>query len=262
MHDDWLMPSWPAPTSVRAICTTRTGGQSMGPYGSMNLGDHVKDRPCDVAANRLALSQALGVRVSYLTQVHGANVVELKADTPDGYEADASMTTVSGLACCIMVADCLPILLTDREGTFVAAAHAGWRGLAGAVVSGGAGVLASLLNRIKEKSTREKGFEASELMAWLGPCIGPTAFEVGHEVLMAFARGPAPVEPYFKAAGPSKWHADLAGLAREQLRGLGVDSVYGNDSSSSWCTVNNPSRFFSYRRDGLTGRMAALVWRV
>jgi polyphenol oxidase len=262
MHADWLIPEWPAPASVRALFTTRFGGQSPQPYASMNLGDHVGDQAPHVAANRTALARAMDASPVYLNQVHGHGVIALRTDTPAGLSADASLTTEPGLACCIMVADCLPVLLTDRQGTFVAAAHAGWRGLAGAGLAGGQGVLASLIKQLQHNRGVQTAQDATDLIAWLGPCIGPHAFEVGEDVRQAFAQAQDSWAEHFIPAEPSKWLADLAGLARQQLRTLGVNAVYGNDSSEPWCTVNNPSRFFSYRRDGPTGRMGALIWRV
>ena len=228
----------------------------------MNLGDHVNDQPQDVTANRRDLQLATGVAAVYLSQVHGNQVVELSASSAMGQPADACFTDQPGLACCIMVADCLPVLLSDRQGTFVAAAHAGWRGLAGDGMPTGQGVLAALMAQLRRKKLLGQANDTSNLIAWLGPCIGPDAFEVGLEVKQAFEKQASLKADCFKSAGSMKWRADLAGLARHELMALGVKDIFGNDSSPTWCTVSNPSRFFSYRRDGLTGRMAALVWRV
>jgi YfiH family protein len=250
MHPDWLIPQWPAPAAVHAVCTTRAGGHSRPPYDSLNLGDHVGDDPQSVAANRAELAQAITARPVFLQQVHGSGVVALDAHTPHGTAADACYTRARGVACTIMVADCLPLLFTDAAGSFVAAAHAGWRGLAG---QGGLGVLEALHAAM--------GVPARELMVWLGPCIGPQAFEVGPEVKAAFEAHERAASACFRpAAAPGKWLADLPALARLRLAALGVTQVYGNDGSPSWCTVANPSRFFSHRRDRVSGRLAACIW--
>ncbi len=250
MHSDWLLPDWPAPATVRAVCTTRADGVSEPPYQSLNLGDHVGDSPVVVQQNRQRLAQTLGVRPVFMTQVHGTRALQLSAVPGDGVEADACWTQTPRLACTIMVADCLPVLLTDDSGTFVAAAHAGWRGLA-------SGVIESLATQLKTHLRKEP----NELLAWLGPCIGPGAYEVGEEVKAEFGQHIVAADRFFKASARSgKWLADLPGLAREQLRGIGVDRIHGNDGSPEWCTLGNPSRFFSHRRDRITGRMAACIW--
>ncbi|MBT2322392.1 peptidoglycan editing factor PgeF [Variovorax paradoxus] len=242
----WLVPDWPAPPGVHALCTTRAGGVSAGSYRGLNLGDHVGDAPADVAANRALLRDAIGARPVFLQQVHGTQVATLDASTPDGGPADACTTTASDIACTIMVADCLPVLFTDETGRRVAAAHAGWRGLA-------AGVL--------ERTVECFGAE-SRVMAWLGPCIGPDAFEVGDEVKAAFEAAAPEAARCFKPAGkPGKWLADLAGLARQRLHAAGVTQLHGNDSAEAWCTVHNPLLFFSHRRDRVSGRFAACIWR-
>lgn len=253
---DWLVPDWPGSPRVRALCTTRSGGVSQGRYASMNLGDHVADAAQDVAANRARLQDAAGARPVFLQQVHGAAVVELDAQTPDRTVADACVTTEVGVACTVMVADCLPVLFTDDTGSRVAAAHAGWRGLAG-------GVLERTVRTLQSTEGIARPVDAARLRAWLGPCIGPRAFEVGAEVKDAFVRWRPEAAACF-AAGPAdgKWMADLAGLARQRLLAAGIEAIYGNDSSDGWCTVNNPLRFFSHRRDGVSGRFAALIWRV
>ncbi|VTU30201.1 peptidoglycan editing factor PgeF [Variovorax sp. RA8] len=244
-----LVPDWPAPPGVHALCTTREGGVSGGAYRSLNLGDHVGDTPADVAVNRARLRDALGARPVFLQQVHGTQLLALDARTPDGSAADACTATAAGIACTIMVADCLPVLFTDGRGRRVAAAHAGWRGLAAGVLEEAVGTFAA-----------EAG--PGELMAWLGPCIGPEAFEVGDEVRTAFAVAAPQAPRCFKpAAASGKWLADLAGLARQRLNGAGVTQLYGNDGSAPWCTVNNPLRFFSHRRDRISGRFAACIWR-
>ena len=249
MTPETFTPDWPAPARVRALCTTRRGGVSVAPWDSFNLGDHVGDDPRAVAANRAALAQALGgARPVFLRQVHGTDCVALDAKTPDGTEADACATTRPGVACTIMVADCLPVLLCDAAGTRVAAAHAGWRGLAG-------GVLASVL----------QGFDPARTLAWLGPCIGPTAFEVGGEVQAAFEAQDTGASACFRPAPsgePGKWLADLPALARRRLQALGLQAsrIHGNDGSAAWCTFSDASRFFSHRRDRVSGRLAASIW--
>ena len=268
---DWLQPDWPAPPGVRALCTTRAGGVSAAPYDSMNLGDHVGDAPEAVQSNRAALQQAVQGRAVFLRQVHGTGVVELGPQTADGTEADACVSALAGVACTIMVADCLPVLLAHRSGRVVAAAHAGWRGLAG---EGGHGVLEAVFERFSALAALGKAQGAIEAeasqsvasgtLAWLGPCIGPQAFEVGAEVRAAFCDRDAGAAAHFVPQASGKFLADLAGLARRRLAALGITAVYGNDGSAPWCTVGNPSRFFSHRRDtvalGGSGRLAACVW--
>lgn len=258
---DWLVPDWPAPARVKSVFTTRSGGQSRAPYGSLNLGTHVSDELADVLANRAVLQRALGVRPVFLEQVHGTQVQTLALDTPDGTVADACLSTQTGVACTIMVADCLPILLCDASGTWVAAAHAGWRGLAG---QGGIGVVESTLAAVYASNRALAPVDiaqaAPETIAWLGPCIGPTAFEVGDEVRQAFVEVDAMAADCFVSASPGKWWANLPALARQRLQAAGVSAVYGNDGSAPWCTVSNPSRFFSHRRDQISGRLAACIW--
>ncbi len=274
MHTDWLIPDWPAPANVKAVFTTRSGGVSKPPFESLNLGDHVGDVLTDVQANRARLAQACGAHAVFLKQVHGAQVLTLDAATPDGSQADACVTTQRLLACTIMVADCLPVLLTTTDGTVVAAAHAGWRGLAGDANHGRQGVLesvfASFLSSFGAAVQSGRAQEATKIIAWLGPCISPSAFEVGAEVKAAFEAGQPGASRFFVPAAPGKYLADLAGLARQRLQALGVAQVYGNDGSHQWCTALNPDKYFSHRRDagasgngfGTTGRMAACIWLV
>jgi len=258
VHADWLIPDWPAPVGVRAVFTTRAGGVSAVPYDSMNLGDHVGDRPATVAANRALLRQVTGSRAIFLRQVHGKEVLTLDGATDDGLQADACVTKEAGVACTIMVADCLPVLLASEDGTVVAGAHAGWRGLAG---EDGQGVLETVHAAMKADA---------RTLAWLGPCIGPSAFEVGAEVKATFEAFQPEASRLFVPLGQGKYLADLPGLARLRLQALGLNRIYGNDGGDAWCTVRNPSRFFSHRRDagpagngfGTTGRMAACIWRV
>jgi len=241
---------------VRAVMTDRHGGASGAPWDSMNLGDHVGDCVEHVQANRASLAHALGRRPVFLQQVHGSQVLALSAETPDGLVADASYASQPDVACTIMVADCLPVLMSDTQGRWVAAAHAGWRGLAGVQ---GVGVLESLRAAALLAQT-----DTSDILVWLGPCIGPQAFEVGPEVRVAFCADDAQALSFFEPVGEGKFLADLAGLARRRLHRLGVTQIFGNDSQPSWCTASQPSQFFSHRRDGRvfgqTGRMAACIW--
>ncbi len=254
--DAWLRPEWPAPTHVHAVFTTRAGGVSAAPFDSFNLGDHVGDEPTAVAANRAALAAALNARPVFLQQVHGVAVADLDAIPADGTVADACLTARRGMAATIMVADCLPVLLTDTQGHAVGAAHAGWRGLAG---QGGVGVLETVVAELRARVGAE-----AELLAWLGPCIGPTAFEVGAEVREVFCATDAGASACFQPGAPGKFWADLPGLARRRLAALGLTQVHGNDGGTRWCTVSQPSVFFSHRRDagrlGSTGRLAACIW--
>ena len=243
MSDSWICPDWPAPARVRALSTTRVGGVSVAPYDSLNLGTHVGDDPAAVEMNRARLRSVLPGEPGWLNQVHGTAVVDAAAcaGVPDA-DADAAVSCSSGVVCSVMTADCLPLLLCDRAGTVVAAVHAGWRGLHGGVVE--AGVAAMKV-------------APSEILAWLGPAIGPQAFEVGDEVRAAFMAVDSQAEAAFRpAATPAKWLADLYLLARQRLAVLGVSGIYGGDR----CTFSEPDCFFSYRRDGATGRMASLIW--
>ena len=250
---DWLRPDWPASGRVGAICTTRHGGVSVAPYDSLNLAGHVGDSASAVRVNRHNWEGALdGARPVLLRQVHGCGVATLDGASVDDCEFDAAVTVTAGLACVVQVADCLPVLLCDRSGTRVAAAHAGWRGLAG-------GVLLRTLESICAPRQAQPACAATEIIAWLGPCIGPSAFEIGPEVRAALLTAQPGSETAFRRGQGDRWYADLANLARRQLQQLGVE-VHGNDGSSSWCTLTQAQRYFSYRRDGITGRMAAAVW--
>lgn len=257
MHPDWIIPKWPAPSRVRSVCTSRVGGRSTASYESMNLGDHVGDNPLAVGANRALLYKAIVAHPVFLSQQHGIGVIELQRSTHHGTEADACITREPGVACTVLVADCLPVLFTDERGSFVAAAHAGWRGLAG---QAGIGILESVSHQFLPANRLDRTRVATQLMAWLGPCIGPDAFEVGLEVKVAFETQDPMAAACFRPKSPGKWLADLAALARLRLRALGIHQIYGNDGSPAWCTASNPQRFFSHRRDGVSGRMASCVW--
>lgn len=253
-HLTWLEPDWPAPAWVGAACSVRTGGVSADGFAELNLGDHVGDTPESVHENRRRYARALGARPVFLKQVHGWDVVELTHDTPDGTQADVAVAAEAGVACTVMVADCLPVLLCHTEHRRVAAAHAGWRGLLGDGASG-----------VVEAGVRALGVDAQatagEVIAWLGPCIGSTAFEVGPEVREAFVRTDPLADACFLATGTGKWMANLPALARRRLAAAGVRSVSGNDGSRPWCTVSNPALFFSHRGgQGRSGRFAASVW--
>ncbi|WP_454723578.1 peptidoglycan editing factor PgeF [Delftia acidovorans] len=264
----WLVPEWPAPPGVHALCTSREGGVSTAPWGSLNLGDHVGDDPQAVRTNRQRLQAIVrahtpGACAVFLQQVHGVDVVALDAGSAQGQAFDACVTSASGVVCTIMVADCLPVLLAHRSGAVVGAAHAGWRGLAG-------GVLETLFERFAGQIQTPPGQVAQQTLAWLGPCIGPRSFEVGAEVRAAFIAQDAAAGAHFTAVpqeggGAPKYLANLAGLARQRLAALGITAIYGNDGGDAWCTVLNGSRFFSHRRDaarlGSSGRFAACIWK-
>ncbi len=241
MHD-WIRPCWPAPDHVHALITTRQGGCSDAPYHSLNLAAHVGDDPQRVACNRERLVRKLGLPAApfWLEQVHGCDLVECDP-AQQGARADAATTTRPGQVCAVLTADCLPLLLCNRTGTRVAAVHAGWRGLA-------AGVL--------ERAVEAFDPAAGELLVWLGPAIGAAAFEVGDDVRQVFlARDPAN-EAAFVPGASGRWLADIYRLARIILAAYNPGFVGGGD----YCTVSDSARFFSYRRDGVTGRMASLIW--
>lgn len=240
-HPDWLQPDWHAP-GVGALMTTRRGGVSAGAFDSLNLKPGLGDDDTAVAANQARLQQAIGAQPQWLDQVHGREVVRLGVSTAARPCADASLTTEPGVACVVQVADCLPVLFAAPGARGVAAAHAGWRGLA-------AGVLEATLAALCDAT----GAAPEEVQVWLGACIGPRRFEVGPDVLQAF--GPA-AEGHFRPQREGKWLADLPGLARDRLAAAGVRRLSGG----AWCTVEDASRFFSFRRDGVTGRMAAAIW--
>jgi YfiH family protein len=237
---EFILPDWSAPPGVRALSTLRGGGMSMPPWGSFNLGDHVGDDPRAVAANRASLRHELPAEPVWLRQVHGTRCVDAATVTP-GEQADASFTRQRGVVCAVLTADCLPVLLCDERATVVGIAHAGWRGLA-------AGVIEATVTAMDEPG--------GKLMAWLGPAIGPQAFEVGGEVRDIFLAGDATAAEAFVPAAEGKWLCDIYRLARRRLRALGIRRV----ASADCCTVNDAQRWFSFRRDGISGRMASLIW--
>ena len=249
----WLIPDWPTPPGVHALSTWRSGGVSAGPYASLNLGDHVGDAPQAVDENRRRLCAAadLPTEPNWLRQVHGIAVADLdrlagedstrrEGERP---EADAAVARGAQRICAILTADCLPVLLAARTGAAVAAAHAGWRGLAG-------GVLAATVQAL--------ALPPGNLIAWLGPCIGPSCYEVGSEVRAAFLAQLPQAEHAFRANERGRYLADLAQIARIELHRLGVAAVYGGEE----CTHRDAARYFSHRRDGRTGRQATLIWRM
>ena len=236
----FFLPDWPAPTGVRALSSTRSGGVSAPPWQSFNLGDHVGDDPLAVAANRAALRRELPAEPVWLAQVHGIRCVDAAGAAP-GTEADASFTRQRGVVCAVLTADCLPVLLCDERATVVGIAHAGWRGLAAGVI---------------EATVAAMGEPGMRLMAWLGPAIGPRAFEVGGEVRELFLADDAAAAESFAAAAGGKWLCDIYRLARLRLDALGIRRIAGAD----FRTFENADRHFSYRRDGTTGRMASLIW--
>lgn len=237
-----LALDWPLPPGVHAASTTRLGGASVGTYGGFNLGDHVGDDPRAVAANRATLMQALALPSppAWLTQVHGCAVAG--PDDPPGIPADARYADQPGRVCAVLTADCLPLLLCSDDGREVAAVHCGWRGLA-------AGIVARAVARFVAP--------VSAISAWLGPAIGPVAFEVGAEVRQAFVDVDAGAAACFVAGDQGRWLADLFDIARRALAAAGVRRIHGGGV----CTMSDPRRFYSYRRDHRTGRMASLVWR-
>ena len=231
------------------FCTTRTGGSSLAPYDSFNMGDHVGDDAQAVFRNRQLLASHLQLRPVFMRQVHGSVVAQLHHDTPDGQMADACFTQDAGVACTIMVADCLPIVFYSPKKKTVAAAHAGWRGLAGE--PGRGGVLEAMQRALAQ------GGAGDDVQVWLGPCIGPRVFEVGEEVREVFLAHDALAASAFKSLPTKGKHlCDLAQLARQRLAAWPGVHIEGNDSTSAWCTYENPAVFFSYRRDSVTGRFA------
>ncbi|MDP2004648.1 MAG: peptidoglycan editing factor PgeF [Rubrivivax sp.] len=249
-----LRPAWAMPPGVGAAMSLREGGVSDGAYTSLNLGVAVDDDAEAVVENRARFAAALGARPVWLRQVHGTMVLRLTAEAGDAADrpADAAWTDISGLACTVQVADCLPVLFALRDGRAVAAAHAGWRGLA-------AGVLEATVDALCSGA----GAAPGDIQAWLGPCIGPAQFEVGADVLQAFGQHPdgPDAQLFVRRARPDgelRWLANLQRLAQGRLAAAGVLAVHATPA----CTVEDGSAFFSFRRDGVTGRMAAAIWRL
>lgn len=239
--DVFLYADWPAPARVKTLITTRNGGVSEGVYRSLNLGAHVGDKPEDVAENRARVQSQTGVPVAYLNQTHSADVVQAAEALIRMPDADGSVDSTGGVACAVMTADCLPVLFCDRAGTVVAAAHAGWRGLA---------------NGILQHTVAAMQVPPLEIMAYLGPAIGPDAFEVGQDVWDAFCQNMPQADAAFAPIGSGKYLVDIYALARLVLLREGVTQIYGG----THCTVLERDTFFSYRREGQTGRMASMIW--
>jgi polyphenol oxidase len=234
-NSPWIIPNWPVHSRVRALSTTRQGGVSQGPYASMNIGNHVDDNDSAIADNRAIFRKQLPAEPEWLSQVHGDTVVNLTQSSHR--EADASYTKQPNQVAVIMTADCLPILITDVNATVVAAIHGGWRSLAKGII---------------QKTIQELNTPSPQLLAWLGPAIGPKHFQVGDDVRAAF-----PDCPHAFVPDGAKWRADIFAIARHQLNHLGVTAIYGGDH----CTYSEPDRFYSHRRDaGITGRMATAIW--
>ncbi len=240
-----IRPDWPAPDNVQACCTTRAGGVSEGVFSSLNLATHVGDWPEHVLQNRQRLRQRAGLPAEpvWLCQCHGKQVVELTAHSKhDAPQADAAHSREAGVVCAVLTADCLPILMCDLDGGQVAAIHAGWRGLHAGVIS---------------NTVQQFDCAPHELLVWLGPAIGSQAFEVGGDVYTAFVSKSRVNQTAFEPAGDQHWRCDIYQLARLELQALGTEAIYGGQ----WCTHSDASRFYSFRRDGETGRMASLIWR-
>jgi hypothetical protein len=236
----YIYPDWPAPAQVQALSTLRAEGVSTGVYRGLNLGTHVGDSPIDVAQNRYLLREDLPSEPKWLAQAHGTTVAYAD-NLHELVTADAAIANKGNTVCTVMTADCLPVLFCAQDGSVVGAAHAGWRGLL-------AGVL--------EETVAAMACPAADIMAWMGPAIGATAFEVGGEVRAAFVADMPSAASAFRGVGSNKWMADIYALARLRLKQIGVTQVYGGD----FCTYSDAERFYSYRRDGVTGRMASLIW--
>ncbi|MEX2517044.1 MAG: peptidoglycan editing factor PgeF [Gammaproteobacteria bacterium] len=239
----WLPADWPAPANIKAGCTLRNGGHSRAPYASFNLAMHVGDDPAAVTSNRQQLQNQLDLPATpvWLNQVHGNVIIRADAaGTASPVSADGSWSDTPGVVCAVLVADCLPLLLYRPDGCAVAAVHVGWRGLLAEVIESAVAALGS----------------ASTLLAWLGPAIGPDAFEVGDDVYAACRRHSRQTAAAFSVSRPGHWLADLPLLVRQRLAEQGVHQHYGG----TYCTYSEPDRFYSYRRDGITGRQAALIW--
>ena len=244
---DLIVPSWPAPAGVHALQAKRNGGYSLAPYDSLNFGSHVKDNPMHVAQNRQLLSQFLPSEPVWLNQVHGIAVIDA-THTNSVPDADASFTISKNVVCVTMTADCLPVLLCDKAGSVVAAVHAGWRGLCD-------GVLEASVYEV----CRAAQIKPADLMAWLGPAIGPNVFEVGAEVRAQFVEKDNNAASAFKPQN-DKFLANIYLLATQRLNNAGITHIYGGGHNEDFCTFSDEARFFSYRRDGDTGRMATLIW--
>ena len=243
MSVHFIQPNWPAPVNVKALQTTRMGGVSLAPYASLNLGAHVNDDTAAVATNRQLLMPYLPSEPVWVNQVHGIEVIDA-AQSTCLQNADAAFTTQLNVVCVTMTADCLPVLLCDKAGTVVAAVHAGWRGLCDGAI---------------EAAVHKMQVPKSEILVWLGPAIGPNAFEVGEEVRAQFIQHDQQATLAFKPHG-DKWLCNMYLIAQQRLNALGVTQIYGGGVNEDFCTYTDEARFFSFRRDNITGRMASLIW--
>ena len=240
---NFIQPNWPAPTNVRALQTTRIRGLSIGPYASLNLGAHVGDELAYVNQNRQLLTNYLPSTPIWINQVHGVEVVDA-ASSSSLQDADASYSTQANVVCVTMTADCLPVLLCDVNGTVVSAVHAGWRGLCDGVI---------------EAAVDKMAVPTTEILAWLGPAIGPKAFEVGDEVRSQFVEKHAEANLAFESYA-DKWLCNIYMLAKQRLQSLGISQIYGATINAEFCTYTDQEHFYSFRREGITGRMASLIW--
>ena len=245
MSVHFIQPNWPAPVNVKALQTTRMGGVSLAPYASLNLGAHVNDDTAAVATNRQLLMPYLPSEPVWVNQVHGIEVIDA-AQSTCLQNADAAFTTQLNVVCVTMTADCLPVLLCDKAGTVVAAVHAGWRGLCDGAI---------------EAAVHKMQVPKSEILVWLGPAIGPNAFEVGEEVRAQFIQHDQQATQAFKPH-EDKWLCNMYLIAQQRLKALGVTQIYGGGVNEDFCTYTDEARFFSFRRDNITGRMASLIWLV
>jgi len=242
MMNNFFIPDWPAPSHIKSMQTLRTGGKSEGIYGSFNLATHVNDEINTVHLNRDLLNQYLPSSPYWLNQTHSVDVLKLPSPTING---DASYTTEKNTVCVVQTADCLPLLVTNMDGTIVAAIHAGWRGL---------------LNGVIENTIEKMNISPNELLVWLGPAISQKHFEVGFDVKNSFCQKHIEAEKAFRAISDQKWLADIYHLAKMRLEASGVTDIYGGSVTDDYCTFANEADYFSYRRDGETGRMASLIW--
>jgi len=246
---DWIIPQWPAPGNICAVTTTRVGGHSNFEYATMNLGDRTEDNIVSIAKNRNELYKLLDLpcEPTWLYQTHSTKVLRLYEDTNFNHNADASYTTIENKICVVLTADCLPLLICSKDGSVVSAIHAGWRGLAD-------GIIESTISTLLQNAH----CRPENLLVWLGPAIGPGIFEVGEDVYQAFTSYSVKARNAFRNIPfhEEKWLADIYALARQRLEDSGVVDIYGGD----FCTATQYEKFYSYRRDGKTGRMASLIW--
>jgi YfiH family protein len=242
MMSNFFIPNWPVPSHIKSIQTLRVGGKSEGKYNSFNLATHVNDETHSINSNRDLLNQHLPSSPHWLNQTHSVDVIELPSPTLNG---DASYTTDKNTVCVVQTADCLPLLVTNKKGTIVAAIHAGWRGL---------------LNGVIENTIHKMNMSPNELLVWLGPAIGQKYFEVGFDVKHSFCEKDQHAEKAFRTISDQKWLADIYYLAKLRLKASGVTAIYGGSVTDDYCTFTNEADYFSYRRDGETGRMASLIW--